>query len=94
MVWFHIQCEKLLDNVYAFLLEEAGEHWNCRYCKRGCDKLYKHINRIKTQQLEMSRKQKCLKRDVSENMNELEKRLTTKVAIEDIHSIIILYGKK
>lgn len=56
--------------------------------------MYKHINKIKTQQLEMSRKQKCLKRDVSENMNELEKRLTTKVAIEDIHSIIILYGKK
>ncbi|KAG7160874.1 putative PHD-finger-containing protein 4, partial [Homarus americanus] len=43
-VWFHIECEKLREEVYNFMQDEEAEGvlmWYCSHCKKGCAKLHK-----------------------------------------------------
>ncbi|KAG7165863.1 putative PHD-finger-containing protein 5, partial [Homarus americanus] len=43
-VWFHIECEKLPEEVYNFMQDEEAEGvlmWYCSHCKKGCAKLHK-----------------------------------------------------
>lgn len=50
--WFHTECESVSvpDQVCKFMVEEeAGEqlHWNCRFCKKECNKLFKYMKKKK-----------------------------------------------
>ncbi|KAG7174761.1 Hsp90 co-chaperone Cdc37-like, partial [Homarus americanus] len=68
-VWFHIECEKLPEEVYNFMQdEEAGGvlMWYCSHCKKGCAKLHKCIKRIEQQQVEQMTRQNELEGKINQ----------------------------
>ncbi|KAG7163512.1 putative PHD-finger-containing protein 1 [Homarus americanus] len=67
-VWFHIECEKLPEEVYNFMQDEEAEGvlmWYCSHCKKGCAKLHKYIKRIEQQQVEQMTRQNELEGKVN-----------------------------
>ncbi|KAG7170761.1 hypothetical protein Hamer_G021696, partial [Homarus americanus] len=68
-VWFHIECEKLPEEVYTFMHDEEAEGvlmWYCSHRKKGCAKLHKYIKRIEQQQVEQMTKQNELEGKVNQ----------------------------
>ena len=57
-LWFHIVCEKIPYQVYAYMQDEdtgAQVSWFCIYCKRGCTMLQKRIKKLKMNKMKWSK---------------------------------------
>ncbi|KAK4298599.1 hypothetical protein Pmani_029050 [Petrolisthes manimaculis] len=72
--WFHIACEKVPLEVYSYMLDEAtGQQqvqWFCGFCKKGCGKIYKRMNKLETVQNETLQQQRDMEK-ILNNMREL-----------------------
>lgn len=86
--WFHTKCENIPHEVYKFMVEEeAGEqlHWNCSFCKRGCDKLLNYIKKkIEKQQINIEKRLCDMQEEISSAQNALgEEIIAVKEAIKE-----------
>lgn len=70
--WYHPKCQKVNDDVYKFLGQNAGVHWYCNGCNKGVAKLFQAIAKLQARQDKLEDKVEVVAEEVTEMKDDIK----------------------
>lgn len=78
--WFHTNCQKVSDDVYAAIEKDESVHWYCHTCNKGMRKILESLQKILMRQDKLEAEMTNFKKQVQEDFKSVNEMVEMQVA--------------